>query len=776
MTRGPGDGVAVRGRGTWLTHWVSDLRLGVRLAIGGGRTSKTGIARLVLGTIGIGIAVAVLLVGASAGPLFSARTDREAAQYTSARPIPGVDPLHERSGSTEFRGAAINGSFLRQTGPHSPLPPGVSRIPGAGEIVVSPALAGLLASPEGELLRPRFPQRIIGTIAKGGVVDATSLTFYAGDPTLEADKAQLVYAYGAGGPSREMPSNLVVLIAIGTVVLLVPVFVFVGTSARIAGAERDRRLAALRLVGADARQARRIAAAESLVGAVTGLVFGIGLFLVFRSLVGNFPILGVTPYPSDVVPPWPLVVLILLLVPLMAVFTAQLALRRTIIEPLGVVRRGRPTRRRLWWRLVPVVAGPAILLTQAGSRNHNGTWLPLVITGAALLLLGIPALMPWLLERVVARLRGGRPAVQLAIRRLQLDSGTPARVVAGIGVVLAGAIALQAVLASQANKYDRRFDSLNSVMPQLLMYIEDGVGDETIDAVRSVPGVTEVIASRQLTLRVDDNNMFGAVVVDCEVMLRYLNAGRCTDGDVFRAGPEPSGLSPGRTASVVDVRTVVSTGTTWTVPSDVREVSYSTEIYNIGGALLITPGALRGIPLSSMTANLSIRTDTADPDVVEHVRNAVAPLAWRAQTYSPFASVDSTTLDLYRTIRGALLGGALFTLLLAGVSMLVLALEQVRERRRPFAALAATGVPAGTLARSLLWQNTVPVLVAVVVAIAAGLGLAELVFRLLDEPFFMDWLSVGVFSGTAAVLVLFVTALTLPTLRSATRLMALRTE
>src|SRR2546429_7448988 len=93
-----------RGRGTWLAQWVSDLSLGVRLAVGGGRTSKTGVARLVLGTIGIGIAVAVLLVGASAGPMFHARNVRDAAQQAHYQPVPGVAPLLVASRHTAFRG------------------------------------------------------------------------------------------------------------------------------------------------------------------------------------------------------------------------------------------------------------------------------------------------------------------------------------------------------------------------------------------------------------------------------------------------------------------------------------------------------------------------------------------------------------------------------------------------------------------------------------------------------------------------------------------------
>jgi len=159
------------------------------------------------------------------------------------------------------------------------------------------------------------------------------------------------------------------------------------------------------------------------------------------------------------------------------------------------------------------------------------------------------------------------------------------------------------------------------------------------------------------------------------------------------------------------------------------------------------------------------------------VRTAVAPYGWRARVDANGTDRSrSQTLELFLTVRNGLLGGALFTLLLAGISMLVLALEQMRERRRPLAALAASGVPTGTIARSLLWQNTVPVLVAVVVAVLTGIGLAELVFRLIDEPFSMDWLSVAMYSAVATVLVLLVTAMIMPTLRSATRLAALRME
>jgi hypothetical protein len=56
-----------------------------------------------------------------------------------------------------------------------------------------------------------------------------------------------------------------------------------------------------------------------------------------------------------------------------------------------------------------------------------------------LLLIGVTALLPWLVEASVARLRGGPLPWQLATRRLQLNSGAATRAVSGITIAVAGA-------------------------------------------------------------------------------------------------------------------------------------------------------------------------------------------------------------------------------------------------------------------------------------------------------------------------------------------------
>lgn len=79
--------------------------------------------------------------------------------------------------------------------------------------------------------------------------------------------------------------------------LLAPVAIFIATAVRFGGDRRDRRLAALRLVGADIRTTRRIAAGEALFGSVLGLLTGAVLFLVGRRFVGRVEVWGHSAFP-----------------------------------------------------------------------------------------------------------------------------------------------------------------------------------------------------------------------------------------------------------------------------------------------------------------------------------------------------------------------------------------------------------------------------------------------------------------------------------------------
>ncbi|MFC6089404.1 FtsX-like permease family protein [Saccharothrix lopnurensis] len=766
-------------------RWLSDLALGVRLALGGGRTSWV---RLALTGAGIGIGVAVLLAASSVTTVLSERDARSSAtqEVTAESPPSGQDVLYQAYWNTEYRGDSIDGRFVRASGPGAPVPPGTSRVPGDGEVFLSPALAELLASPEGELLRERFPQEVVGTIGRSGLNAPHDLRFYAGDATVSEEDGTAVVSFGGQLRERSLDPILSLLIVVGVVALLFPVLVFVGISTRLAGSERDRRLAALRLVGAGAQRVRRIAAGESLLGAFVGLAVGVALFLVARQFVERVRLMGLSVFVEDLTPWPPSAVLIGVLVPVLAVVTSIVAMRRTVIEPLGVVRRTKPVQRVLWWRVLPIIIGSGALLTQTGTMGgaDGRASEPILIGGIMMLLLSIPLLLPWVVERAVGRLCGGAPSWQLAIRRLQLESGTAARVVGGVAVVLAGGIALQSMLASaETLVVDRRQPEAD--LSRVQVNLRDATPEVTAETVallgRSV-GVERVHPLQGLAFVRGEDEYGSMNIGTCEVLRAYVALPSCQEGDAFFVVPEEepnSGfdtpLEPGQRVTVVLDQEQVPSGPRWTIP-EFTEVEQGAESGGRHYGLMVTPSLAEGLPLESAYASVLVRVDPAQPDIAEHVRNALAPMTWQVHT-SYFGDTGvSQRVEEFQSIRSALLAGSLITLLLAGASLLVLALEQVRERRRPLAVLAASGVPRGALGRSLLWQNAVPLLLALVVGIAVGGTLAALLLKIITQPIVLDWAGIGVLSGTAALMVVVVTLLSLPSLRRATGALGLRSE
>lgn len=776
-----------------LRGWVSDLALGVRLAVGGGRTS---LARFALSTVGIMIASTVLLIAASVGTMLDERDHRMNLYFGDTEPVEGVDPVIHSPESTTFRGETVETHYVHPTGPNSPALPGVRDMPAPGDMYVSPALAELLRSDEGELLRPRFADwTTVGEVGKEGVREPGNLVAWMGasDDIEESEWFQEVYVFGSDELSPGLDGELLGVVLVGAVVLLLPVLIFVSSASRIAGAERDRRLSALRLVGSGSRQVRRIAAAESLVSALAGLVLGAAVFLVARQYAENIELFDLRVYTSDIVPNPLLVLLIVLLIPGLAVLTALIALRRTIIEPLGVVRQSKPVRRRAWWRFAMIIAGVALLLTQAGADENSDLWAIAVATGATLLLVGVPVLLPWLIERVVGRINGGPTSWQLAIRRLQLDSGTAARVVGGVAVVLAGAIALQTVLMTVEG--DLGFDPVanEDQRPVIDISIQEDLAQPVAAALSTAPGVRDAFVVRTATgsRPGDTSNQYDRYlqVMDCAAAESSRAVENCVDGEVYEIAypdmPVQSEIQPGEKLEFREYPTDVTefdendydVVSSWVVPDKVNRIEAST--YNrYSGGVIVTPGALGDTTLPS--GRPMIYTDVEPgitSDQLEGLRNLVAPHAWRVSMYSYNTLEDlSEEQQAFLAIRNGLYIGSVFTLMLAGVSLLVLALEHIRERRRPLAVLAASGVPRSVLGRSLLWQIALPIGVGVVVALATGIGLAALMMRLSGDGLAIDWIGVASLTGGALLLSLLVSALTLPFLRSATRLTALRAE
>ncbi|MFB8246655.1 ABC transporter permease [Streptomyces sp. NPDC055952] len=776
-----------------LGQWGRDLAMGTRFAFAGGRE---GWVRAVLTAVGVGLGVALLLLTTALPDALAERGRREEARsdHTYSQPkIPKADDtLIVVDANTTFRDQDVRGRLLEAEGPEAPLPPGVAEFPAPGEMVVSPALKELLASDGGKLLRERLQYRVAGTIGEQGLIGPRELAYYAGGEELaqrikgSANGAR-IDSFGDEGPADSDPWDpvLLLLVLVVFVVLLMPVAVFIAAAVRFGGERRDRRLAALRLVGSDSRATRRIAAGEALAGSLLGLVLGTVFFLAGRRLAASFEVFGVSVFPSYLNPSPLLAVLVALAVPAAAVLVTVLALRGVVIEPLGVVRTARPARRRLWWRLLLPLGGLALLAPMMGQGDDGGEFNQyLVVGGVMLLLVGVTALLPWVVETVVSRLGAGGVAWQLAVRRLQLSSGTAARMVNGIAVAVAGAIALQMLFAGVEGTYTRA-SQYDVSRAQMSVDVPDGAGAAaTVRQYRQTEGVRKVTALSDLHLadrRKGDASYVQVTVADCASLREVATLPSCRDGDVFavrgaqyEAGTEKL-ARPGRTLWTDPTDTSRPGGpVSWTLPRDIRPAESREDPtgYERGG-VLVTPGALPEKLKASTSSQLFLSLDPAVPDAYDHARNTAARLDPTSEPMT-WSSVERN--ERYDTIRTGLSVGAAAVLALIGASLLVSQLEQLRERRKLLSSLVAFGTRRRTLGLSVLWQSAVPIGLGLLLAATVGMALGAVLLRMTATPVRVDWASVLSMTGIGAGVVLVVTLLSLPPLLKLTRPDGLRTE
>ncbi|MER6070958.1 FtsX-like permease family protein [Streptomyces sp. NPDC001817] len=776
-------------------QWSRDLGMGVRFAFTGGRE---GWVRMLLTAVGVGLGVALLLLTTAIPTALAVRDQRnqDRLDYTYGPHRPkAADTLVISDADSTFRGSDVRGRLVEPEGPRAPLAPGLTTYPAPGDMVVSPALKRLLGSADGKLLRERLPYRIVGTIAEPGLIGSQELAYYAGAkdlaPRIDGWRTARITQFGPSQSSRQdgLDPVLILLVLVVFVVLLMPVAVFIATAVRFGGERRDRRLAALRLVGSDSRMTRRIAAGEALAGSLVGLVFGTVFFLLGRQLAGSVEVMGISVFPSYLDPSPALAALAAIAVPTAAVLVTLFALRGVVIEPLGVVRTARPARRRLWWRLLLPVGGLACLAPMIGQGRNNGSFNEyLVIGGVLLLLVGVTTLLPWIVEAVVARLGHGAPAWQLAVRRLQLSSGSAARMVNGIAVAVAGAIALQMLFAGVQGDYTKstaRDADRVQMQVNLSRGLPFGSAAQTFAATKGVReatalGSTELGDGRWSADKGPEHTV-GLTVGTCAALRTVADLPSCRDGDVFAAkgGERDTDVDtlarPGRR---LHLNTSDGTGggpdVVWAVPHGLKQARVITGPNGVQeSGVLMTPAAVSGRMNSALTGAVYLRLDNSVPDVHEYVRNTAAridPLA-DAMVWS------STELShKFTSIRTGTSVGAICVLALIGASLLVSQLEQLRERRKLLSSLVAFGTRRRTLSMSVLWQTAIPIALGLLLASAVGLTLGTVLLKMVGATVGVDWASLLSMTGAGAAVVLTVTLLSLPPLVRMMRPEGLRTE
>ncbi|MFF5497876.1 FtsX-like permease family protein [Streptomyces aquilus] len=690
---------------------------------------------------------------------------------------------------TVFRGEKIRGRMVQPEGPAAPLPPGVLRYPRPGEMVVSPALHELLTAPGNGLLRERLAHPIAGEIGDAGLLAPGERVFYlvANDMAPDAGPTRRLDHFGKTYARKPLPPELLLLCIAGIVVLLVPVGAFIAAAVRFGGERRDRRLAALRLVGANRGMTATIAAGEVALSTLAGIALGAVLFMTGRQFAGAVEIQGLGVFPQDLSPQPLLAALVVVAVLSLSLGITQLSMHKVAVEPLGVVRKSGSTSRRLWWRIALPLLGLILLriAVRSPADLHGASGVVLLLIGMLSLLVGVTAVLPWAVERLTRVFGGFGPlAWQLALRGLQLNNEAATRSVNGIAVAVAGAVALQALLTGLAHdpvdSTTRGAHGPSASTRVAVARLDDGgpPGARYAPVLATTPGVQRAVEFGELSMSPLNGGFPQAVLIaDCAHLRLLAQLPSCSDGNVFLTAPPGTDTRHDLTTWTAGTKLRMDmNGPRWTVPhitATVRATPAYPAAVSSERTLLATPGAAGHTALAHAVSTVGLTYTAGFEDVEDHIRTAAARLDPAFSVEFPGKSQGDPALD---GVRRALLAGVTAVLVLIAASMLLGALEQVRERTQVLSVLVAFGTPRRTLATSVFLQSVLPVGLGLLVAGSIGTALGSSLLDLVGIPAPHNWSTLLAIAGIGAAVSLGVTLLTLPALWRSTRPQGLRHE
>jgi hypothetical protein len=689
------------------------IRLGLRLTLRGGREA---VVRLVLIAVAVALGVGMLLVTLAGINAVNAQNSRYGWLGTGSGPTTAagstaVDPLWWLLSRDEFHGHLIGRVDVAATGPGSPVPPGITRLPGPGQFYASPALRTLLRStPAGEL-GDRYPGQAIGTIGAAALPAPNSLIIIVGhrvDQLAHVPRAQQVTRISATPPSSCGGSCYVgidangidLILSVVTAALLFPVLIFIGTATRLSAARREQRFAAMRLVGATPRQISVISAVESSVAAVTGVAAGYGLFYLLRPALAPIPFTGAPFFTGDLSLNLPDIVLVAIGVPVAAAVAARLALRRVTISPLGVTRRAAPRQPRAW-RVIPLLVGLGELawFVHAGRPESTPGQIQAYLSGILLTMVGLIIAGPWLTlvgARLMAR-RTSRVAVLIGGRRLADNPQAGFRAVSGLVLALfvtSVAVGLITTIDAYGSAGPGRQVSpvgpaeRGTLIDRFTTYPPSGprlpasVPPSLLHELRSTPGVHGVTVIHTVTGHDRDGPAAG--IVSCAELAGTPALGRCPAGaDTARLGDDFSWSRGG------------VNGTVWP-------------------ATAIPSERLEHLPVQSVAVAAST------PAGVERARTVLGrayPYAYPPITIAEDLAQGQRLNAAYQQLADVVI---LTSLPIAGCGLAVSVVAGLNDRRRPFSLLRLAGTPLGVLRRVVTLESAVPLLVLAVVSVGTG--------------------------------------------------------
>ena len=694
------------------------LHLGLRLVLGGGRA---GLGRIALMVVGLAVGVVVALAAVTVPGVLGNR-----AQLVSARL-----PLTVQEGTVQrFQASLVPGMWgdrrftkvVVADVADAPRPPGVTRLPGPGEVVLSPA-AAKLADRDADFAADVAGRRA-GTIGPDGLAGPDELYAYVGLAAADGQGLEPARDWGGSGVDETVRHQFASLPWQMAAVLAGPLAIYLTVCSRLSAASRRRRWAALSLIGMDRARMRRVAFVESAVIGGLGALAGVAGYAVVNRFLGPSGLMGFTWYPRvSSLSPTSAVVLVVC-VALVAGSGGGRAVARATGDPVRSRFDGAEPAVR-WWTAVPFVLGVTVLAeiimsghrTQTVSGRFALTMVGAIVLASAGLLPAVRSVSLLAARHLAAA--GPTPAIRIGARRVEAGASRLVSHLAGLcllvlvasigsAVLLAGAdtsvpTADQLVTHVYANQVPQaRVAAMTSVPSARKWVVQSsvvtppgpGMGKPTFDDYIKIMGVKHLFADCQ-TLRAE----LGAPLTGCQ------------DGQDYRlvdtTDPVSAQLQPGK---VLD---------------------YDDGPLTVPGPILAVPGVGPFPDGPVILTATDVRTRTAwSPDVMfyYHLKPVAGALDAFASAVSRVApavvlnvyGLDADNLEMYRAERGVLKSAMGMAFILALGAYLVSAAARAAERRRDDVALIVIGATRRTLRSAQRFQLVLPLLLALPVACAVG--------------------------------------------------------
>ena len=672
-----------------------------RLLLLNGAAGYRRLAGLVAG-VAVGVAMLLILLGAYLH--MPDRDDRIAWRSYGGEAISGASSATQVPTPTD--GTALRDAFtdyfmggtytvvkVAATDNSAVKMPNGLALPGPGKYYASPAMAALIAAHPMDQLGARFGTPL-GTLDPALLQGPSDLVVLVGadwNSLARTSETVLVTSFPSSGTKLTSGVYRVVL-AVGSVAVLVPIVLLISIVSQLGAAERRERFATVRLIGAGRRAIAVISGLEMLLATFAGAVLGIGVAAALRPLAGRLALNGSTSYGSDLTPSAVWTVVGVVGVVVLGGVTAWWRTYRDDVGALGATRE-RAEKRVTAWRTATLVVGLAMLVGPAIAIHANGAQggvlAFVMIGGFAVTAFGIVVAGPWL-TRLASGFLGRfarRAPTLVASGRLSRHARATFRSVAGL-VVAVFIVSLFAGVVSAIAKITTPQEtpgtlSMATVMTSVGSAEEAAAVSAALEGVDGVKGVAVAYAAPDQdwhdVMSAADARAIGAIDVPNAPAVKVDSYGMLSGA-----------VGVGSDAFPAPVATDAIQGL---VPSKVFAIT-------------------DGTPAAKERARTAIEI-ASEP--------GLGPV-----TRADYASAGSRR---FTQEMGALayLGMAV-AIGIAALSLTVATVAAALDRKRTFALLRLGGMPSGDLRRVIAVEAGVPL--AATLAISAGLG------------FFVAWLMV----------------------------------